>query len=251
MSKNVLVGVDGLAREAENLWVGVDGKARRVKSAYVGVDGIARKFWPRIVYVWNKYNIDINYTYKWYRATIETTLVNNGAWYATEISSTFINYYWIHSDSFSVNENWFDLGSPTRRYTISTKPSSGTTEDRSFIDTYGFVIPSRSYATTSKTIYEINSNSEFAVSNMSGKYHYNIKPYRIIENTGYITVTSDKRNDYPDNNQIGDYFYTYVGSETSNSRGSYIGKVYSEQSNAYPKNGIQGNYWYVYQGTQG
>lgn len=46
MTKNVLVGVNNVAKKPKNIYVGVDGKARRVKAAYVGVNGIAKQVWP-------------------------------------------------------------------------------------------------------------------------------------------------------------------------------------------------------------
>lgn len=49
MAKNVLVGVNNIAKKPRNIYVGVDGKARRVKEVYAGVDGIAKKVWPSSV----------------------------------------------------------------------------------------------------------------------------------------------------------------------------------------------------------
>lgn len=46
MAKNILVGVNNIAKKPSNIYVGVDNKARKVKAVYVGVNGIARQCWP-------------------------------------------------------------------------------------------------------------------------------------------------------------------------------------------------------------
>lgn len=46
MAKNILVGVNNIAKKPKNIYVGVNNKARKVKAVYVGVNGIARQAWP-------------------------------------------------------------------------------------------------------------------------------------------------------------------------------------------------------------
>ena len=45
MSKEMYIGVNGVARRVKEFYVGVNGVARKVKKAYVGVNGVAREFY--------------------------------------------------------------------------------------------------------------------------------------------------------------------------------------------------------------
>lgn len=45
MAKNILIGIDGVARRVGTLYVGVDGVARKVKRGYIGIDNVARVFY--------------------------------------------------------------------------------------------------------------------------------------------------------------------------------------------------------------
>ena len=45
MSKNVYIGVGGVARKVKNIYIGVGGVARKVKKGYIGVGGVARLFY--------------------------------------------------------------------------------------------------------------------------------------------------------------------------------------------------------------
>lgn len=42
MSKEIYIGVDGIARKVKKAYIGVNGQARKVKKAYVGVGGVAK-----------------------------------------------------------------------------------------------------------------------------------------------------------------------------------------------------------------
>lgn len=44
MSKNLYIGIDGVARRVKRAYIGVDGVARRVKAGYRGANGLARQF---------------------------------------------------------------------------------------------------------------------------------------------------------------------------------------------------------------
>lgn len=223
MSKNVLVGVDGLAREAENLWVGVDGKARRVKSAYVGVNGVARKFWPKIVYVWNRYSINYNIVETFQRK-----------YYGS-------NYYYSY-----ILRNV--SGNLVYRYGTTTQQTA-----------WPFNIVSKSNLYVNNTVY-VSTGAFFAVSPV--EYEVGENPplsWYVIRENGTSLVRGRLYYDNPPNSSTNSV-YVALGElsepglyriNRQASQGSYVGQVTSENPNTYPQNGQSGSYWYVYQGTQG
>ena len=46
MTKNILAGVNNVARKPNAIYVGVNNVARKVKEVYAGVGGVAQKVWP-------------------------------------------------------------------------------------------------------------------------------------------------------------------------------------------------------------
>lgn len=229
MSKNVLVGVNGLAREAENLWVGVDGKARKVKSAYVGVNGVARKFWPKIVYVWNRYGI----SYKLTESAQIRYMDSRGNFYYSYIQrNPSYNRAYIYSTSnTNTAANW--------PFEITSRGSSFWTGDSTYISI-------NAYFSVSPTLYEAGERPSSLV-------WYTTR----CSNPNYVRSVLEFDSIYPDStnhiyidldNENGATLYK-IGRQAS--QGSYVGQVTSENPNMYPQNGQSGSYWYVYQGTQG
>ena len=235
MSKNVLVGINGLAREAENLWVGVDGKARRVKSAYIGVNGVARKFWPNIIYVWNRYGVNAlnNYSYSRYPSRdieyhvpgyvydIKGNRLSNPIVYYTKYIGDRIDQI-LESDNGYIGFN------------VSSKfDASDLYDDRTI------VMNPRS------TVLLYTSPGMFQVAN-NGIVYRNDSNSDTVEMFFYysdgLLVEGQKRNMNIEANLITIDSVEYQ-------QGTYIDQVFSEESSTYPQNGKQGNYWYVYQGT--
>lgn len=237
MSKNVLVGVNGLAREAENLWVGVDGKARKVKSAYVGVNGVARKFWPKIRYVWGRYTIKYEFGERvaptftirdehsdkpktsYYGIMYQNVTTGKYIYKVTDYYPTVLNNWppeinvveyidlddW-HTSRLGVDD--FLIGASDIEFNRGDRPTSG-------IDWW---------------IVKSNGSSLVAT-----YVNYNMQR----ANTVYCDLSIDDSR-----SKIYKITRTPV-------RGTYIDQVFSDQPNTYPQNGQSGSYWYVYQGIQG
>lgn len=229
MSKNVLVGVDGLAREAENLWVGVDGKARRVKSAYVGVNGVARKIWPKIVYVWNRYNIEYDYTRTSLTPNYAGTGQNRFSWYKVLSIPNGVNNAYAHgiyeSDFNYETGEWDNVYSRTT-YRNGTQSAL-----------------SKSYIWI------------FSTTNYGGQSVKSIAYEFASSGSRTSSLCEIGEGDYYDLAGSGVYVHNLsrlsVYNSTSKQGSTLLGRVTSENRNTYPTNGISGNYWYVYQGTQG
>ena len=190
----------------------MNGVARKVKSAYVGVNGVARKFWPRIVYVWNRYNI--NYTWSY------SLVASGGSMYHPYSGAWGRSYY-------NVN--------------IST-------ETAPTIDATGSVIwnGNSNVITIDDDIYRVDYHSP------NYYYYIRLLDFgnRIIRTNGAQLYVTDYNYRYETVIQSISASSVWTMSTTPN-KGSYIDQVFSEKPNTYPQNNRLGIYWYVYQGTQG
>lgn len=143
MAKEIYIGVDGVARKADQPYIGVNGVARTVAEGYVGVNGVARKCYSSGK-TWHKYSCttvasEYHYGNRTYPYGGYTTLVTVDT--ASDEVYVYVGYGFTESDGFYGTNGKY-------------------VEAQNAKDCYFGIIPTRVYIVT--TTYE-NSSGKYVV----------------------------------------------------------------------------------------
>lgn len=131
MAKQILFGVDGIARNVTSPYIGVNGVARTLWEGYIGVDGVAKQF------------LDVSTRYKkttsttTYTSTKVITLPGTGeGYYASAFGSSYVlfdaktgmysfkNSYYAYHGNFSTKRFLDNEENQTLRVITSSMPNS-------------------------------------------------------------------------------------------------------------------------------
>lgn len=207
MAKNVLVGVNNIAKKPSNIYVGVDNKARKVKAVYIGVNGIARQCWPAGIlpnsYTQFEYidgscgriNADLDpLTYP--RIVVDFSMITIDSRKVGEIIG---GYYYNNEYNYDTHQGW------ENSWIITYCASFGLTASKinafEFIytgdqlDETGYYGDDQYYTLfTSNTSEGILLNSKYTLDffNNNGVYLYNLEGYYSIASHNYINSITQK-----------------------------------------------------------
>lgn len=219
MAKAIYVGVSGVARKVKQPFIGVSNVARKVKSGYIGVGGVARQFFT-CEYKWKKYKV------------VTTTSYEAVEW------RTGAEYWDIRPSGRSHHKygGLNNINNSTGKFiSLGIKEYDYDYEEERYGDT-----PPRYWLVDDA--HEIHGIPE-------GRWKLDVVlDYQSITETDYLFYNTVNLDGHYDPLLV-DYGKLYKTTKsTTNSRGDYVGDVFSSISNAYPTNGIHTDgYWYVKQ----
>ena len=220
MSKKWYVGVNNVAREVKHPYIGVNNVARKVKNGYVGAGGVARQFFTG-EYKWKKYKVVTNTSYKaveWHTGAVY--------WDIRPDSRDAHKYGGLNNINNSTGK-FISLGIKEHVYHYEKEK-------------YGDNPP---HYWLADNVYEIIGSA------LPGRWHIDIV-YDIDSATeaDYLFYNTENLFGSYEPLQAGQVKIYKTNKSTTNSRGDYIGDVFSSIDNAYPTNGIHTDgYWYIKQ----
>lgn len=223
------------------------------------------------VYVWKKYEVVENISYKWNRWNVVSTTTyrwnkwNTTTGWTTEVTTGGVTLtdtqswsggtlcdVWYYtsapsiSNSESTNPDAWHFKRPTERirYNVNgTVPSSWYNSSWYFTNADN-LNPSTQWISGISSITTKTSGSNVIVT-FSGSSKGTVANVTSKGDTSYGQVTSTSSSAYPSNGVSGSYWYESAGSSTSYSKGStQYSDVTSIDPNAYPNGYYSGSYWY-------
>lgn len=278
MAKLITFGVSDIAKKVPKIYLGgADNLAHKIKKGYIGDEnGIACQFYNSS-YIWKRYSIITDITYKWQKYNIKTVSRLNkvqlqspsNAFNGTEFSHNKYNFGWIgNADIDNADDVLTECNIINNGNSVGVSKPSGYYGYESWAGQSDIIDQNATVMIFANGTYKCTGSWAGVTYNTSfvwGSYfnnliilgnqwnnsrHYAWKITATSENQkdAYLgDVTSKVNNAYPNNGISGSYWYVSNGSDTSYSQGTYIDQVESENPNAFPANGMSGDYWYVRQ----
>lgn len=198
MSKGIYIGNSNKAHKSKKLYIGINNVAHKIKRAYIGDENNK----SRLIYI-------SGYSYQ-----------------------KFVAYVWkkykLNTSKSIEDDEWKSYSPPFGSYEI-------TAYQNVKLDSYGDITGDGNSITVTYDEYVGKYSSS---GGQWEKYPY--LDLRDLAACGYFMRITEYYN-------IGDHVNGYPQVvETTNSRGSYIGEVTATSRDEYPDNNYSGSYWYVY-----